>query len=68
MRNYLAVKSSEGWPHYAGLFYECLKCGDILDGASGKSAACSCWNIVFDGDAGRTVIEDETKVKLFENK
>lgn len=67
MRNYVTIDPVRGWPHYSGLYYECLRCGGVLDGAIGKSGACACWNIVFDADAGRTVVEDESQVRLFES-
>jgi len=65
MRAYKEFDFREGYPGGNHLFYECTRCGEVLPSRPPDSAHCKCHNISIDIDYGRTVIEDQAKVKVF---
>jgi hypothetical protein len=65
-RRYLKVEPGRGYPSGEAIFYECLRCEDVVASIQVGVAACRCSNISF--DIGRLDIEDETKFRIFEGK
>jgi hypothetical protein len=51
-------------PHGRQLFYECLKCGDIIPSEPDDSIGCSCGDVFVDVDAFRVMIQDYTQFRL----
>ncbi len=55
----------KGYPTGKKLFYECVKCGDILPSLPKDCISCSCRNIRIDVFAGRLVVENHNFFKIF---
>ena len=64
-KQYIAFDPPEGYPAGRGIFYECCKCGDDLPSAPVGGVACSCRNVVVDGDAGRVSVKNDEQLKIF---
>ena len=64
-REYITFDPSLGYPAKSGLFYECKRCGDVLESSPAKNLHCSCRNIMIDADFGRIAIQDHAKIALF---
>ena len=64
-RIYHSFNPSSGYPAGNDLFYECLKCGEVIPSLPKDSIACSCRNLSIDVDYGRVSIKDHNLVKLF---
>jgi hypothetical protein len=67
-RKYRAFDPLRGYPVGKFLFYECLRCGDVLPSSPSDSVHCTCRNIMIDVDAGRMSIQEPTEAKLFSEK
>lgn len=63
-RTYYDYDPATGYPAGSDLYYECLKCGDVIPSKPPDSTACSCRNIMIDVDYGRLKIQDHSKAKL----
>jgi hypothetical protein len=64
-REYHTFDPANGYPAANGLYYECLRCGDVVSSRPPDSTHCKCRNIMLDVDYGRLEIEDHSKVQLF---
>ncbi len=64
-RKYYSFDHSKGYPAKNDLYYECLKCNDIILSLPKDSISCSCKNISIDIDYGRISIKDSKQIKLF---
>ena len=64
-REYLTFDPSKGYPTGTDLYYECLKCGDVIPSMPGHNTHCKCRNIMLDNDYGRLSIGDHSKLRLF---
>ncbi len=64
-REYCNLNLVTGYPADKSLFYECLKCGDVVPSKPADSTHCKCRNIMIDTDYGRVDVQDTTKVRLF---
>ena len=65
-RKYRPLDPSKGYPFGDNLFYECLKCSEVVASAPPESTHCRCGNIMIDVGFSRMVIEDHSQVRLFE--
>jgi len=63
VKEYLPLDSTRHYPAGDDLFYECLRCGDLLHSTS-RQNRCRCGNIAIAID-GRITIEVKESVKLF---
>lgn len=54
-----------GFPAGPGMYYECLKCGDVTPSAPSESWRCRCRNLAIDIDYGRFSADDESAIRLF---
>lgn len=59
------VASGTGYPTGKAIFYECTKCGDILQSLPKDCVACLCKNIRIDIYTGRLVVENHDFFKIF---
>lgn len=64
-RKYRTFDPSVGYPAGAFLFYECLRCGDIVPSMPDDSAHCTCRNVMIDVDYGRISVQDVSQIRLF---
>jgi len=64
-KTYHAFNPSSGYPAGSNLFYECLRCGEVVPSRPPDSTHCMCRNIMIDVDYGRIKIQDHAQVKLF---
>jgi hypothetical protein len=64
-RTYLDLSEGGGWPAGEDLYYECLRCGDIIPSLPDKNLECACGNIAIDRDYGRFSAGDEQLVGAF---
>ena len=62
---YHSYDPERGYPAGSNLYYECLKCGDIVPSLPIDNIFCSCRNIAIDVDYGRISIKDHSLIKLF---
>ncbi len=65
MREYLEFDSAKGYPAASDLFYQCLRCGDIVPSIPEKATRCTCHNILVDVSYARMNILEPAKAKLF---
>ena len=65
-RKYISFNPSVGFPAGEKLRYECGICGDTVLSMPINAAACKCYNIIVDADAGRISVKDESKIKAYE--
>lgn len=63
VKRYIEKDPVSGFPRGVGIYYECQKCGRVLDSMSRENVRCDCSNIVVDVDAGRLGIQDNSLVK-----
>jgi len=66
MRKYINFDHSKECPSRENLYYECIKCADVIPSKPGKNMRCTCHNIMIDWDAGKLAILDYNLVRLFE--
>jgi hypothetical protein len=64
-RKYREFDPSTGYPADESLYYECLRCGDIIPSLPSDNTHCRCRNIMIDIDYGRLKLQDDTQVKMF---
>lgn len=64
-KTYHNFNPSSGYPAGSNLYYECLRCGEIVLSRPPDSIYCKCRNIMIDADYGRIDIDDYSQVKLF---
>jgi hypothetical protein len=64
-RQYLTFDPSKGYPANKDLYYECLKCGDVIPSIPKTETDCKCRNIMIDVGFSRMDIQDPAKVRLF---
>lgn len=64
-RQYLTLDLSKGYPAGKDLYYECLKCGDVIPSLPDDDISCKCRNIMVDIGASRFKLYDPTKARLF---
>lgn len=64
-RIYLEFNPANGFPAGANLWYECLKCGQVVLSRPDDSTSCRCRNIMIDVDYGRINIQKPQQVRLF---
>ena len=67
-KHYIAVDFSKSYPGGKNIFYECQICGDAIMSYPTELVECSCGNIKIDAGYSRMMIENESKVKVFEEK
>ena len=65
---YQGFDESTGYPAGSNLFYECLRCGDVIPSLPNESSHCKCRNVMIDVDYGRVKVQDKSKAKLFSTK
>ena len=63
-RIYIDFDPSKGFPAGKSLYYECLRCGELIPSIPDNFASCECGNLRIDGDAGRVSASDESKLRL----
>jgi hypothetical protein len=64
-RTYYSFNPQSGYPAGKDLYYECLRCGDVIHSLPIESMMCSCRNIAIDIEYGRVSIKDHSMVKTF---
>ena len=64
-RTYHSLDVATGYPAGESMFYECLRCGDVVPSLPDDSMCCRCRNIMIDVDYGRIRIEDPGRARLF---
>lgn len=64
-KHYIQFDPNEGYPASRELFYECLRCGEIVPSLPPDSAHCKCRNIMIDTDYGRIKIQDHSQTRLY---
>jgi len=65
MREYFVIDSSRSTPRGPDVYYECLKCGDIIPSIeeAGGPWTCSCRSIILDFDAFRATFKEPALVR-----
>lgn len=51
-------------PRDKNVFYQCLKCGEMVPSTPPKSMGCKCGNIFIDKEYFRAIIEDYPQAKV----
>lgn len=64
-RRYLRFDATQGFPASDNLYYECLRCGDVVPSLPNDNIACSCENIAIDVDYGRVHVDDPSQLRAF---
>ncbi len=64
-RRYQSFDASKGFPANEALYYECLRCGELLSSSPPQSAQCRCGNITIDLDGLGIAAKDLSHLKLF---
>lgn len=64
-RQYIQFDPDLGYPAGEDIYYECLRCGDILHCAPPDSVMCKCRNIRIDVDAGRLAVAEVSEMRVF---
>jgi hypothetical protein len=64
-RTYHDFDPEIGYPAGSNLFYECMRCGDVIPSVPLDSTSCKCRNVMIDTDYGRVSVQDHILVKLF---
>ena len=67
-RKYCRFDPSKGYPFGDDLFYECLRCSDVVPSSPEKSTDCSCGNVMIDVGYSRISVQDHSQVKLFRRR
>jgi ribosomal protein S26 len=65
MRREIHFNPKRCWPSAEGLFYQCMRCGEVIPSKPAVCTGCRCRNIFIDVDAGRLAAEHEDAIKLF---
>jgi hypothetical protein len=65
MKTYITPDYKKGFPVSENLYYECIKCGEIIKSVPEDNVCCTCRNICIDIDAGRVSVKDESNIKIF---
>lgn len=61
----MAFDPAAGYPAGASIEYECTRCGATVPSQPANADACSCRNIVVDGDAGRVSVQDHAAMRVY---
>ena len=64
-RLYFGFSPTSGYPAQDNVYYECLKCGDVVPSRPSDSIHCKCRNIMIDVDYGRIKIQEPAQVRMF---
>jgi len=64
-KEYITFNPDLGWPSGFDLYYECLRCNDIIKSTPSNNTNCKCGNIFIDVDSGRLSINRKFKIRLF---
>ncbi len=64
-RQYIPLDPDLGYPAGDGIYYECVRCGDILHSAPPDPVTCKCHNIRIDVDAGRLAVAEVSEIRVF---
>ncbi|HVS32820.1 MAG TPA: hypothetical protein VMS98_15355 [Thermoanaerobaculia bacterium] len=51
-------------PNGSDLFYECLRCSDVIPSLPRDNIGCTCGNVFVDIDAYRVAIDDYSKIRV----
>jgi len=65
MKHYLQFDPSDGYPVAWNIFYECLKCGNVVASRPIDSLSCTCRNINVNIKTGQILIKDEASLRVF---
>lgn len=65
MKTYLSIPRDSGFPRAEDVFFECLRCGDILPSMPDDDCGCTCRNMVIDVAYGRLAIEDRNQFRAY---
>jgi hypothetical protein len=61
----IPIDPEQGYPSGNDLFYECLRCGDIVPTTPTGNTGCACDNLQIDVDNGRVVVSSHSHLRLF---
>ncbi len=68
-RDYILIEISfnpaQGYPAGDDLYYECLKCGELIPSFPQDNISCKCANISIDKDYGRMTIWDHALARAW---
>ena len=64
-KTYHNFNPNTGYPKGKSLFYECLRCGNIIPSQPKDYIECACRNIAIDVGYGRIIVKDNKMIKLF---
>lgn len=64
-RTYISLDPAKGWPAGSDVYYECLRCGEVIPSLPAGSRECACGNIAIDVEYGRFVTDDVSQVRAF---
>ena len=64
-KSYHSFDPAKGYPAGDNLYYECLKCGDVIPSMPDDDIHCKCRNIMIDVGFSRLTIQDHKQAKLF---
>ena len=64
-KSYVQFDPLTGYPAGRNIYYECLRCGDVVPSLPTDSTACTCKDIAIDVDYGRVSVKDHGKMKVF---
>ena len=64
-REYHIFNPQKGYPTGRNLYYECMRCGEVIPSIPNDSIICKCRNIAIDVDYGRISIKDHSLIRLF---
>jgi hypothetical protein len=62
---FIPFDASKGYPAGNGIYYECLKCSNIIPSLPTDSVSCQCGNISIDTDYGRVSVKDPEQMRIF---
>jgi hypothetical protein len=65
MKTYQSFDPTKGYPAGSNLFYECLKCGEVVPSYPKDDTGCKCGNIAIDVSGARMFVQDHGQIKLF---
>ncbi len=65
MKQYFAIDPTRSTPRGPDVFYECLKCGDVIPSIEEAHGpwTCRCHSIILDFDAFHATFKDPTAVR-----
>lgn len=64
-RQYIAADISQGYPAGIDMYYECMRCSDIIPSLPDNSTYCSCRNIAIYPEDYRMNIDEITLTRFF---